>query len=297
MGEIVEQKILVGGMDSDNSIESVREDKYLTAHNYRPTGTDQQDRGYGNNIESTVLIDTDTAPSTGINKDLKIESFETIGKVISIMYNSQGYHQIREYDYDTNSINVIFENLTDTDGIDILRLTPQSFVNDLRLVQERYIVITDGVNEIYCFDREELLKGYGRPINIEDITLYKPNPKHEPKSEYRDDENYSTNNLRGKLFQFRSQYKYGGNMFSAWSPMSEREVPSTEASVITGLAVGKDNVMVITVKLESDSVERVLVSSRFNDSDWFIIKDVSTEHIKSLSSTPINLTTVTETYD
>lgn len=66
--------------------------------------------------------------------------------------------------------------------------------------------------------------------NIDDQTLdlIKYPPLYPPEVEYISDYDYSSNNLRGKQFQFCYRYKYMGNMKSVFSPYSEVLIPQGE---------------------------------------------------------------------
>ena len=53
---INEEKILLGGMDRENSVETVALYDYLEAHNIRTVGLDESDANYTSNLEGTKLI-------------------------------------------------------------------------------------------------------------------------------------------------------------------------------------------------------------------------------------------------
>lgn len=296
MANIVETKVIIGGMDSDNAVEHIRPEDFLKAHNFRPTGTDSQDGGYGNNIESTVEIVA--SYPIGINKTIGKASFETLRKLYYVNYNSNGRHQLRYIDYDSKTSHKVFENITDSGGKDLLDLNPQSYFTDIRLLQDRWLIMTDGFGEVYSFDLNVFNReSYDRPILIDDITLIKPQPLEVPTASYGDDTNYTVNNLRGKLFQFRSQYKYSGNMYSSWGTISKRPIPTNEGSSVLGQTVTRDNYIKVDVKLGTTSVENLLVSMRFNDSEWVIVKDLAISYIKGLQYNTIELGRNNESYN
>lgn len=292
-----ETKILVGGMDSDNAIEYIHPNDYIKAQNYRPTGTDSQDSGYGNNIESTVEIPSNMPQ--GITKTIGVESYETIRKIYEIRYNSNGNHQLIEIDFDSKSETIVFENLTQTNGKDILKLNPQSYMNDMRLVQDRWLACTDGYGSILNFDIKLLKEGYGRPIIPNDIYLLKDMPLTVPKVEYLDDVNYNVNNLRGKLFQFRTSYGYGGNMTSVYSPISKRPTPSNEGSSTQGQTVTKDNCIKVSVVLGDEATDKLTIAMRYNENNnWVIVKELKTKYIKELPNSTVSLSEgIKEAYD
>ena len=118
MANINETKLLLGGMDKENSPETMNMYDYLDAHNIRTVGNDQSDANYLSNLEGTVKVSLNLP--AGQNKSIGSKGFETNSKAYIIRYNSQNKHQIVEFDYDTSLETVIFENMTDTSDIDTL---------------------------------------------------------------------------------------------------------------------------------------------------------------------------------
>src|SRR5690606_27270284 len=224
-----EQKILLGSMDKNNSPESLNIYDYLDAHNIRTVGNGESEANYVTNLEGTTLI-TPNLPQ-GQSKCIGSKGFENISKAYFIRYNSMGYHQIVEFDFDSRIENIIFENITDTGGINILDWTTNTYFTDIRLIHEDFLVLNNSVNPIYFINTTSFKENRGSVIlREEDLLLSKVPPTSFPEVEYFNNTVKTTNNLRGKLFQFKYNWEYEDYKTSSWSPTSRRAVPETEPS-------------------------------------------------------------------
>src|SRR5690606_8490075 len=193
-----EQKILLGSMDKNNSPESLNIYDYLDAHNIRTVGNGESEANYVTNLEGTTLI-TPNLPQ-GQSKCIGSKGFENISKAYFIRYNSMGYHQIVEFDFDSRIENIIFENITDTGGINILDWTANTYFTDIRIVHDNFLILNNGVNPIYCLDLELLKEQKGNKIiNEDDFSLIKIPPHTPATSEYYNNKLITTNGLRGNL--------------------------------------------------------------------------------------------------
>lgn len=305
MARIQEVKMLLGGMDKENSPETINIYDYLDAHNIRTVGNDQTDANYLSNLEGTLKV-TVNLPS-GQNKSIGSKGFETSSKAYVVRYNSQGRHQIVEFDYDTSLETVIFENMTDTNDIDILGWTAETFFSDMRLMHDRFLILNNGDSYPLLINVEDFKSKRGtRVITIDDLVLPKIPPTTPIKAIYLSDSTKSTNSLRGNLFQFRYNFEYSDFRSSSWSAVSRREVPINEPSEGNGQNVSSNNVILLKVDLSQESIEKVNIAVRIGLGNWLLVNTSELSRIQSLPNTsvPYNSTTgvitntdVTEAYD
>lgn len=297
MAKINEQKIFTGGLNTDDAPEFVKQNEYSKAHNIRIAGTTETEAGYVTNIESTELIST--SRPEGVNKSIGSAPFPTIRKGYGINYNTQGLHNIYEFDYETKTEVSIFEDLTDSGGEQIFNISPDHYFNDIRLLHDKYLIMCDGFSDIVYFINIEKLKsgGYG-VVTKNDFNLLKAQSLIPPKLEYIDDTTKTSNQLKGKMFQFRTQFEYDDNLKSAWSTYSKRVVPELENTEGYNGDVTKLNAIVVTVDIGSPLVTKVRVAARVANGGLFIIREKDTDEIKALPNQYINLyTEVYEAYD
>lgn len=285
-----------GGMDSDSSIPDVNGIDYLQAFNIRVTGTTETEFGEVTNIESTTQI----TPSrhSGINKCIGAVGFETLRTGYAVIYNSQGFHQLIEVDYDTLTETVLFENKTDSNGVDIWPLNPQFYFNDIKLFQDKFLILTDNYGEVYYFNIDRLKSGYYTYLTTEDIYLIKAQPLRLPVAVYNDDAGRSVNLLKDRLFQFIEQYERLDDEFSAWSSRSKRVVPENEPTPSVGTDVTKSNNLIVSVDAGSDRVKRLNIAARYDMLDWFLIKSIDRSTVVALPNTAVDVSQeIYEAYD
>jgi hypothetical protein len=285
-----------GGMDSDSSPELVAKNDYLEAYNARITGTTEGEVGVVTNIESTTPISVTREP--GLNKAIGGEKFETIRKGIGFIYNSHGFHQITEIDFDTDVETVLFTNKTNSGGIDILPLDPECYINDIKLIGGQYLVFGNTCIPPCYVDLEKLRKGEYGVLTQEDFLLIKAQLLVPPTAVYANDASRAVNLMAGKLFQYRTKLVYIGNEQSALSTISKRVIPQSEGTPSVGTDVSSNNNQTVKTGIGSSRVERVIVEARYGTYDWFIIKDKKRADILALANTSVNLSNqIYEAYD
>lgn len=282
-----EVKILIGSMDRENSVESMNLYDYLEAHNIRNVGNDESDGNYTTNLEGTELI-TLNQPM-GQNRGVGGARFETVSKAYFVRYNSMGYHQIVEFDFDLLQETVIFENMTDSGDIDIMNLSANSYFTDIRLMHEQFLILNNSVNSVWCLNVEDFKnkRSEGFVFEADDLQLLKSQPLIPPVFEYVSDQNRTANSLKGDLFQFRAQYKYGDFRDSSWGTVSKRTVPINEPANGQGQNVSLYNTLKVSVNIGSDRVEQVAIAVRTANDTWLLVKEIEREYILSLPQTTI----------
>ena len=296
-------KILVGTMDKESSPESVDTNDHIDAHNIRNVGNEKSDANYTSALEGTRLI-TKSIP-VGQNLVVGGARFESISKAFYIRQNSAGYHQLIEFDYNTEQEVVLFENLTDSGDVDIFPIDSNTFFSDIRLLDNRYLLLNDGVNGVFNIDIERLkdLKSSGSNVTLlkDDILLIRKQNLVPPTIEYVSDSDRSSNSLRGNLFQFRTQYVYKRQDKSSWSTVSKRIVPSEEPANGQGQLVNVLNALKVSVKLDNfvnqERVDSINIGFRTGLNNWLLARTVKISHILSLASTSVQVGSVTEAYD
>jgi len=299
MGQPVQNliKFINGGIDSDSAPEEVVPNDYLYASNFRSTGTQGQKAGYLTSVESTELVSS-VSPPSGIIKGIGGKEFEDIKKAVTFRYNSFGYNQILLYDYAADTHLPIYTDLTDSDGIALLPLDPSFYVNYILLVNQQYLVWTDGNSSIGFTDLNKLTSGAYGTILAEDFSLIKPQPMAPIIGEYASDPGKASNFLKSKLYQFNALYVGEDFTYSAWSTWSKRIVPSEESTPTVGTDVRVNNCIVLQVPVGSIRVKTINVGARFGDFGFSIIKSVDRAYVIALPDTEVDITTeVYEAYN
>jgi hypothetical protein len=285
-----------GGMNTDDAIELIPQNDHVEAYNLRVMGTSEGEEGLGTNIESNVLV-SGLRPS-GLNKAIGAAGFEVTRNAYSFIYNSQNKNLLTKLEYDTNTQKNLFENITNSAGNNILPLNPEYYVNDIKLINDKFLAWTDG-NYQPCLVNVERLEagGYGT-LTQNDLLLIKGQPMTPPIVEYRNDATRGVNLLQGNLFQFMYQYVYLDNEYSSFSIMSKREVPENESTPAIGTSVVINNVLVVSVNIGTNRVKNLNIIARIGTQDFFSIKNISRTAILALPNVAINFESeIREVYD
>lgn len=296
MGNIIQTKALVGKMDKESSIETINQYDHLDAHNIRNTGNENNDENYVTALEGTRLI-TQSTP-VGQNKAVGGARFESVGKAYYVRQNSAGYHQIVEFDYSTEQEFVLFENLTDSGGLNILDIDAGTFFCDIRLLDNKYLILNDSKNEVLYLDLNLFKTDKPTIVRREDLLLAKKPSLKPPVTEYLSNTGRSSNNLKGNLFQFSTQFEYKDFRTSVWSTRSKRNVPENESSDGYGQNVQLYNALKVSVDVGDIDVSAINIGVRLGDGAWLLVKTITTEYIKSLPQTQVSIDNgIDEAYD
>src|SRR5699024_6495539 len=281
---IQDVKVLSGVMDTESSYETVEVQDYIKALNISNAYQGDNKTNYSTNLDGNTKITTYTP--LGQNRVIGSAYVKETGKAYFVRYNSLGRHQIVEFDYNRRSEKIIYENITDSSGDDILRISSNSYFSDIKVVAENILVINSGDGEIMKFDLD---RDRTDELKRNDIVLIRKPFVNPPTSEYMDNPYITINRLKGKLFQFKSQVEYAKYLTSTTSPTSDRVVPEDEMAEGVGQISYKNNSMLITVPLgDIDKIETVRVFARAGNEAWVVIKEVTMEHLLNLPNEEIN---------
>jgi len=275
----IEKKGFLGGLDSDTEDRLLPNGDYRYSLNIRASKSDGANEG---SIENTK-------GNSKVSYQFNLGgTFKTIGsyddiinsKVYYFVWASSSAHLLLEYDVTNNIINKVLES-------PLLNLD----VNNPIISQN--IVVLDG--KIYWVNGQpykiniERAKtgGYPNPIREENITAIVPPPILSPDCIWGSTDgtisgSIKTNNVRGKLFQFRYKFVYEDNEESAWSPISKTSLPINEGryrpfgyydSTI-------NNFITVTVGVGNEIVKRVKIAFREgNTGDFYLAKDLDKNNL------------------
>ena len=285
-----------GGQDQDDAPIRIAPGDYVAGFNIRASGTTSGEDGYITNIESNILIAGNLPP--GINKIVGCFGFEQIRKGIWYIYNSEGYHQIGSLDYDTNTLTIVFENLTDTAGVDVLFLTANNYVDDIKLINDDYLIWNDANADVGYTNLTTLSNGGYRTLLPEDFSLLKPQILPPPTGTYGSDDGQPANFLFGNLPQFTVQGVNADYNYTAWSTWSKRIVPYQQDTPVLGSDVTQNNYIIVSVNIGSIRLTTINVACRFGTFDFAIIKSADRAYITALPHTAVDVSTeVYEAYN
>lgn len=286
--EINEKKVFVdSGMDTDSSPEGVAPNDTIEAYNVRFKGTTDGEDGIATDIESSVILSG--TRSTGINKGIGSDGFTRTRKGYLFVYNSQGFHQIVEIDYDTDVETIIFTNKTDSGGVDVMPLDPKWYVNDIKLINGKFFVFTDSNMQV-CYINIDTLKAKTLGVlTRDDFSLIKPQPLIIPTLAFGDDTARSVNLLSSRLFQFSYYNTFPDYEDSALSSYSKVIVPERESTPAIGTDVSKSNHIIVTIDIGNNRVKSLNVAALIGgETVWYLVKTIDRADILKLTNTVVD---------
>jgi len=286
-----QEKIFIGGgMDTDSAIEYIDQRDYISAWNIRTTGTDGQEVGYVTSIEGTVQIPY-SLPS-GLNTAIGGRVFREFRKAYAFIYNSNQRHLVTEYDFDTNTITKVFQNIVDTGGLNILLLDPAKYVEDINIVNGiLYFLPSSRIpSRIHI---EDFKTGALGVVQEQDLMVIKPKPLDILTASITSDPFKAANLLENKIVKFSHQFIYKDNEESVFSEPSKATSSNTVANTGT---TGTNNSMIVNIPLPDDRVKTVVIAAKINNNDqWVEIKRIDREEILSIPYSVIDLTSPVQT--
>ena len=128
------------------------------------------------------------------------------------------------------------------------------------------------------------------PILENDIKLYRQNPPYPVVAAYGSDESRKVNNLRGRLFQFKTRYVYPNGMRSVPSPICKIPLPRFEKNIpFQDLPVWQDNYIDLKFDTGRHDVVAIEILARESSSevnqDWSLVRKIDKEDLGVRSNT------------
>lgn len=208
----------------------------------------------GNKLIETPLPD-------GENRTIGIATDEEVNKFYYFVWNSEGYHGIYQFDGLTRQIVCVLQNLTDTGGIDIMRLDPDYLILHADVVRNNLLYWVDGLNEARKTNISKLLDngegGYGTTILQEFIDAYKQTSAFPPSAVYFSDTTKPFNKLYGQLTKYAYRYVYDDGEKSTYSDFSAVVLPDKEPFTGINMIPTNNNGINITVNTGGRLVKNI----------------------------------------
>lgn len=209
----------------------------------------------------------------GTNKCIGYGADESRGRLFFLNYNSNGYHGLYFYDIGSNTITQVLLNLTDTNGVDIMKLNPAYPVYHFDIVDHNKAYWCDyGLNVARktnidrCIDKTST--GYGTVITEDFITAYKQAPVFSPTWRFITDVTKSSNYIYGIQFKACYRFYFFDNEMSDCSPYSDVPLPPNESYLGIGDISFNNNAVEWTMETGSRDVTKIELLIKINSNDW-----------------------------
>lgn len=260
-----------GGMDSDTAPELMPPNsaRYMLNVRHYTTG----DKGLITNVKGNTIF-TMNLPS-GENHAHGYGEDEEENKFYFIVYNSNGYHTIYVYDDVKASVYILLQSITDSNGVDILKLNKDYLINHVDIIPGpigKLFTCCDGYNKAVKFNISKALDksstGYGLIIFEDFIRAYKQAPVDCPLVAYTTDATRNSNFLYGKLFKFCYRFLYDDGEQSNWSDWSPVALPPNQSySGLTNITYD-NNCIMATIETGNQLVIKIEVAMKVGSLDF-----------------------------
>lgn len=186
---------------------------------------------------------------------------EENGKLYLLNYNDQNLHGIYAFDALTQAITPVLLNLTDTNGVDILKFDPAYPVYHFDVVADTLAYWVDGLNKARktniarCIDKSSA--GYGTVLTEDLITAYKQTGVYAAKAIYFTDLTRSSNYVYALQFKFTYRYYYYDGEISNAADFGGVAYPPNESYLGQNAITFANNGINVTFETGSKDVTKI----------------------------------------
>lgn len=260
-----------GGMDSDTAPELIAPNRARFMLNVRSYSFGQ--KGVITNVKGNTLIETDLPDGTNIAMGWGAD--ESNNQFYFIVYNSNGFHTVYMYDGLKNSVVILIQSMTDSNGVDIMTLNKDYLINHVDIIPSingPLITWCDGFNKATKFNRnkalDKTLTGYGLIVFKDFITAYKKTSVYAPTCVYFTDVTRNSNFLYGKLFKFCVRFIYDDGEQSNWSDFSKVALPPNQSYSGLNNITYDNNCIQVSIETGNQLVIKIEVAMKVGSLDF-----------------------------
>lgn len=259
-----------GGQNSDLADEKMHRNMARVLLNCRVVSSSEGNEGIVQNMMGNTLITTPLPD--GLNKTIATIADEKTNKVYFGVCNDGGLHTWYIYDHLQNTIKVLLQNLTDTDGIDIFKWQFDSPVFHADVVNGELLYYCDGLNKARKFNITKALDksvtGYGIIVSEDEITAYKKTAVFAPIPSYFTDPTRNSNFLYAKLVKFCYRYIYADGEISNYSDWSIVALPPNQNYQGIDSISTDNNCIALQINTGAPEVVKIEIAVKIGSLNW-----------------------------
>ena len=208
---------------------------------------------------------------SGTNKVIGKFPDKIRNRVYYSVWNSNDFDLWLYYDGDSDTIVKLIENITDTDGDDVLAFDPSYKINHIDIIYSDtngdMVLYTDGLNTPRKFNVEHIINGDYTSIKRSFIEVAKTPPLGPPSCVYGTDTTLNSNSLRRKLFMFAYRFQYDDYEKTSFSTFSKIPLPIGYYGSDNDTDNTNNNFITLTVETGEQNVIAVEIMMRYNIGD------------------------------
>lgn len=277
----MEKKNFMGGMNVDDSDRIIPQNDYRFALNVSNSIKEDSDFGEITNIKGARKVInenfTNNANAQVIGSwedvlDKKVYYF-VHNILITPPFNISKKHAIFYYDINTDEIVLVLES-------SFLNFNKAHMIYHVGKI-DKYLFWTDGVNPPRKLDVEKAINGdYDNYTDDYFLEVYSKPPMLVINAESKTNSQQKTNNVKGKLWQFKYRWIYYDDTKSTFSPISKIYAPANQysGSFIADVPYWFDNYYELTYNTGDIEVMYVEISAREgNDGDFYSVVQIDVD--------------------
>lgn len=284
-----------GGLNLDDSIYNVPMNAYIDALNVTRDAVEGSNDKAITNIVGNRLVSY-SLPS-GRNKCIGAFPNTLRNTVIYMVWNENDFDLVLEYDDTTRTISSIFENLTDSDNVDILEFDENKKITSINVYprdEGDLLYFLDSLGRPTYMDIALFKAGAYTPVTRDIIDVCKRPPLSPPQCVYSNDTDRRSNSLRNKLFRFKYRFIYDNNEKSTCSPISTIPLPASILNDTYNNIITNNNVISLTLYSGDKDVKKIeLLMSYVNKTNSW--SDFAL--VEAINKVDIGLRAVANSYD
>lgn len=262
------KRISNGGMNIDGNKRLLPQADYPFANNICKEATLSGYDGTPNATPGNYLAASITGDSSRTDTVIYAHADQFRKKVYYFLYNASGYHQIRMWDKDTNTITVLMEDKTNTGGVAVLNFSLTNPVTSCDIIHRDtsegdLMFFTDGLNPPRKVNINKLTSSYYSGLILDEYLTTAKNPPLNPAVvSYGNDNTRATNNLRRRLYQLKYRWVYDDFEKSTWSPISDTPLPANVTNNDNDLDPTYNNYIQVVIKTGNLEVKKIEIAAR-----------------------------------
>lgn len=200
--------------------------------------------------------------------------------IISFVYNTNDYHSIIEYNLTTRTSVKVFENLTDSDSVDILGFTLNDKITGVNIYNRDegdLLFFLDSLGRPTFMNIDLFKAGAYTPVTRQIIDVAKLLSPSPIAAIYDNDTTRPSNYLSKKLFRFRYRWINDDNFKSAYTTISAVPLPVNILDAAYTNIITNNNVISLSIPSGPKNVKAVEidVSIQNNQNVWGLWREVT----------------------
>lgn len=272
----IHTQTFIDGLNTDLADDLIPVSMYRYGLNIHVLSTASGNKGIVTNCKGNVEVEFDQPE--GENVTIGAREYTERNKFYFINWNENGYHTIYQYDDLLNKVTIVMQNLTDTDGVDIMQLEKRGLILHIDLVGDLFYWV-DGITKAKKINIRKAMDksstGYGSVITEEYINAYKLAPIFAPDVNYFTDTTRLSNYLYGRLFKFSIRHIFDDGEKSNWSEYSAVALPQNESFSGNASVSNVNNALKVSVETGSKIVVQIEIAMQSTNPQGGILDFVS----------------------